>query len=81
MTYSSIKSTYAKELLDKLYMSGYKTAPTLLSEGLTTQSERGMPTVDQTQYYQVVGKLLYLTNTRPDLSHSVGVVAYFMYAL
>ena len=36
------------------------------------------PEVDATLYRQLVGKLLYLTHTRPDLSFVVGLVARFM---
>lgn len=37
------------------------------------------PEVDATLYRQLVGKLLYLTRTRPDLSFAVGLVAWFMH--
>eukprot|EP00253_Pinus_taeda_P024585 PITA_24585 len=36
------------------------------------------PEVDATLYGQLVGKLLYLTHTRPDLSFVVGLVVQFM---
>ena len=35
--------------------------------------------VDATLYYQLVGKLLYLTHTHPDLFFAVGIVAWFMH--
>ena len=37
------------------------------------------PEVDATLYRQLVGKLLYLTHTYPDLSFVVGLVARFMH--
>eukprot|EP00253_Pinus_taeda_P030687 PITA_30687 len=36
------------------------------------------PEVDATLYHQLVGKLLYITHTRPDLSFDVDLVARFM---
>eukprot|EP00253_Pinus_taeda_P019668 PITA_19668 len=36
------------------------------------------PEVDDTLYHQLIGKLLYLTHTRPDLSFAIGLVARFM---
>eukprot|EP00253_Pinus_taeda_P003070 PITA_03070 len=36
------------------------------------------PEVDATLYRQLVGKILYLTHTRPELSFAVGLVAQFM---
>lgn len=56
-----------------------KSTPTPLLEGFVTQSKKITPGVDQTNYCQALGKLLYLTNTRPDLSHSVGLVTRFMF--
>ena len=35
--------------------------------------------VDATLYCQLVGKLLYLTHTRPDLSFAVGLVAHYVW--
>jgi hypothetical protein len=36
------------------------------------------PLVDNTLYIQLVGILLYLTHSRPDLSYAVGTVSRFM---
>ena len=37
------------------------------------------PLVDITLYKQLVGRLLYLTHTRPDLSYAVTIVEIHMY--
>ena len=37
------------------------------------------PDVDATLYHQLVGKLLYLTHTHPNLSFTIGLVAQFMH--
>ena len=37
------------------------------------------PEVDATLYRQFVGKLLYLTHTRPNLSFVIGLVTRFMH--
>lgn len=74
------QSKYISDLLTEQNMLDCKHASTPLPEGFSTQSETHTPTVDRTLYCQIVGKLLYLTNTRPDLSYAVGIVARFMSA-
>ncbi|KAL2610523.1 hypothetical protein R1flu_029096 [Riccia fluitans] len=44
-----------------------------LPEGFSRNDMKEEP-VDQSLYCEVVEKLLYLTNSRPDISYSVGVV-------
>jgi hypothetical protein len=36
------------------------------------------PNVDATLYRQLVGSLLYLTHTHPDISFAIGLVARYM---
>ena len=38
----------------------------------------GEPISDATRYRQLVGSLIYLTVTRSDISHAVGMVSKFM---
>ena len=42
-------------------------------------SEGGTPT-DKEQYQHLVGKLIYLAHTRPDIAYAVGVVSQFMHS-
>ena len=35
------------------------------------------PTVNQPEYRSMIGSLLYLTGTRPDIMHAVGIVGRF----
>ena len=41
-------------------------------------NEGGEPT-DRTKYQRLVGKLIYLAHTRPDIAYAVGVVSRFMH--
>ena len=36
--------------------------------------------VDTTRYQRLVGKLIYLSHTRPDIAFAVSVVSQFMYS-
>uniref|UniRef100_A0A803MPM2 Uncharacterized protein n=1 Tax=Chenopodium quinoa TaxID=63459 RepID=A0A803MPM2_CHEQI len=51
--------------------------PMMMNHGL--QTIEGEKLVDQTQYERLVGKLIYLSHTRPDLAYAVGVVSRFMH--
>ena len=53
-------------------------ASTPLPEGLLLSKTTDTPPVDATLYRMLVGKLLFLTKTRPDISHAVSVVSRFM---
>ena len=35
--------------------------------------------VDKRRYHKLVGKMIYLSHTRPDISFSIGVVSQFMH--
>ena len=56
-----------------------KQAPSPFQSGVKLSVTCTTPEVDATLYCQLVGKLLYLTHTRPDLSFVVGLVARFMH--
>ena len=68
---------YTKELLKKFKMNDAKPMKTPMhaSESLN-KDESGKP-VDQTIYRGMIGSLLYLTSSRPDIMHSVCLCARF----
>eukprot|EP00253_Pinus_taeda_P007915 PITA_07915 len=64
--------------VDDLILTDCKPAPSPFQSGVKLSVSCTSPEVDATLYRQLVGKLLYLTHTRPDLSFAVGLVARFL---
>eukprot|EP00253_Pinus_taeda_P025520 PITA_25520 len=69
------QSKYACDLLCHFHMEECKPAPYPFQSGAKLSITCTSPKVDATLYYQHVGKLLYLTHTRPD---AIGLIAWFM---
>ena len=69
---------YALSILRHFSMEDCSPSHTPLLEGIILSKESGTPPVDATLYRMLVGKLLFLTKTRPDLTHAVSVVSRFM---
>jgi hypothetical protein len=59
-------------------MTDYKSASTHFLSGVKLEDGMETPLVDNTLYRKLMGSLLYLTHSRPDLSYVVGVVSKFM---
>ena len=59
-------------------MDDCKPSPSPFQSGVKLSATCTSPEVDATLYRQLVGNLLYLTHTRPDLSFVVGLVARYM---
>eukprot|EP00253_Pinus_taeda_P010354 PITA_10354 len=72
------QSKYVCDLLHYFHMEDCKPAPSPFQFGAKLSVTCTSPEFDATFYRQLVGKLLYLTHTRPDLSFVVGLVAQFM---
>ena len=73
---------YTSEILEQTGMLGCKPAinPIIQNHKLT-QFEEGSheePLRNPTEYRKLVGKLIYLTITRPDISYAVGIMSQFM---
>jgi hypothetical protein len=62
-------------------MTDFKSAPTTFLSRVILEDGGDTPLVDNTIYRQIVGSLLYLTHSRPDLFYAVGPVSRFMQEL
>ena len=69
---------YAKELLETFGMSECKPLATPMESNLKLRKEEGKDLEDARMYRKLVGSLLYLTLTRPDIAFVVGVVSCHM---
>lgn len=71
---------YILDLLVETGMAGCKPAVTPLETGCVSQSKTGTPLDDVQSYQKLVGKLIYLSHTRPDICYDVSYVSQFMHA-
>lgn len=67
---------YVKEILERFGMKGCNSASTPMETGLKLVHEGRK--VDSTLYKQIVGSLMYLTATRPDIMYAVSLISRFM---
>lgn len=72
------QTDYTNQLLRETGMSKCRPLTIPLLEGTVLLTDMSSSKVDTIYYNCVVGKLIYLTNTRPDISYSVGIVSRYM---
>ena len=72
------QAKYASDLLSKASITDNKTVSTPLEYNAKLTPLDGEPISDATHYCQLVGSLIYLIITRPDISYAVGMVSKFM---
>jgi hypothetical protein len=72
------QTEYATKILADASMTNCTPVSIPLPVGTSLSVSTGTPPFDQTVYCHTVGQLLYLTNTRPDLSYAEGYVSCFM---
>ncbi|XP_057823429.1 secreted RxLR effector protein 161-like [Cryptomeria japonica] len=63
---------------DMFRMQDCKLAFTPMETGLKLSTKYDSPLIDETQFRELVGNLIYLTTTRPDLSFAVSYISCFM---
>ena len=66
---------YALGFLNKFNMNDFKPSKTPFLSGVKLEEAVSSPMVNNTLYRQLIGCLLYLTHTRPDLSYAVSVAS------
>jgi hypothetical protein len=74
------QAKYASDLLSKAGLTDSKTVSTPLELNVKLNTTDGEPLSDVTLYRQLVGSLIYLIVTRPDLAYVVYLVSQFMSA-
>lgn len=69
---------YAREVLARFDMESANAVKNPIVPGTRLSKNEGGVRVDETLFKQVVGSLMYLTVTRPDLMYSVSLISRFM---
>jgi hypothetical protein len=69
---------YIGELLNKFGMADCNPTPIPMEQNPKLTSKEGNEFEDATEYRQLVGSLIYLITTRPDISFAVGILSRFM---
>jgi hypothetical protein len=70
---------YIGELLSKFEMKDCNHVSTPMEQSLKLTSNEGSAIEDPTKYKQLVGSLIYLTTTCPDITFVVGIFSRFMH--
>jgi hypothetical protein len=71
---------YIQDLLARSGLSDNRTAATPMDLHLQLRPNDGSPLQDPSRYRHIVGSLVYLTNTRPDIAHAVHILSPFVAA-
>ncbi|KAL0451419.1 UNVERIFIED_CONTAM: Retrovirus-related Pol polyprotein from transposon RE1 [Sesamum latifolium] len=69
---------YAAEILKKFSMEKYKVVSTPAVQGQKLQKNDGTGSVDLSIFRSIIGSLLYLSVTRPDIMYATSVLSRFM---
>jgi hypothetical protein len=72
------QAKYTKDLMKKFNMAERKPVSTLMSTAASLGPDKDGEAVDQREYRSMIGSLLYLTATRPNIQFTVGLCACFL---
>lgn len=72
------QSKYALEILKRFDMENCNSVSNPMVPGSKMDMDEGGERVDETFYKQIIGSLMYITNTRPGLQFSVSLLSRFM---
>ena len=73
------KKIYILDLLAETGMLDCKPADTPIVVNHRLHIDEGAKLANKERYQRMVGKLIYLSHTRPDIAYAVGVVSQFMH--
>ncbi len=73
-----LRRQYALDMLSKYGMVGCKPISVPLDQNGKLSADIGEVLEDATMYRKIVGSLIYMTITRPDLNYTVGLESQFM---
>jgi hypothetical protein len=65
---------------EKYSLTDHRTAETLMELNVHLVATDGEPLEDPTRYRHLIGSLVYLGVTRPDISYSIHILSQFVYA-
>jgi hypothetical protein len=71
---------YIHDLLDRVSLTDHRTVETPMELNVHLVVTDGEPLEDPTHYRHIVGSLVYLGVTRPDISYSVHILSQFIFA-
>ncbi|GKU97380.1 hypothetical protein SLEP1_g10529 [Rubroshorea leprosula] len=74
------KKKYANEILNQFAMANCKTVSTPMVPCEKLRSDDGAAKIDAGVYRSLIGRLLYLSATRPHIMHSVSLLSRFMHS-
>ncbi|CAN0870173.1 Retrovirus-related Pol polyprotein from transposon TNT 1-94 [Linum grandiflorum] len=69
---------YVLDLLDEVGMTGCKPAETPMQPNIQFSKSTDGKRAHKGRHQQLVGKLIYLSHTRPDITYAVSIVSQFM---
>jgi hypothetical protein len=71
---------YLREMLKRFQMEDSKLVGTPMVTGCKLSKDDDSPDVDQSSYREMIGSLLYITTSHPDIMHVVGMVGRYQSA-
>jgi hypothetical protein len=71
------QTKYTNDLIKKFSMAGLKPVSTMMSSTASLGPDEDDEVVDQREYMSMIGSLLYLTATRPNIQFAMGPCARF----
>ena len=75
---SLIQGKYAVEILKRFGMMECKAMATPMASNLKLLNDASSESVDATMHCQMIGFLMYLTNTRPDIFFAMNTLSQFL---